>query len=356
MKGKATIMGHDILANRMFVSTESAWHFLGNIKKDMTSFVAAVNSVPGMDFNIHKMPLTATMPDGTTIDTGSYGLFRDPIDSDGYAFLGTCGSSYEYFQNAQIAERMDDLAKLTGWKFATMGVIHNGATIFSCLDMGDYEIKGDSFSRYFAYNESRDGKTASSAIASNVRIVCRNTHDLALAKANSRLNIRHHGGYRNMATWALELIAAANNAHAETLQAIEQLFAITVNDTQFDSIVSAIVPLPTMPNLLQSGLKDKVAKEKLESVEYIYQNKVAGVNRMRNAIVENWVAERTIQTDHLGTGYHAYQAVTEYISNQHGTLGSRGRKMDAHARANYDLLGDGLAMRNSAYSAIMDLA
>jgi len=349
-------MPDDILAGRMFVATESAWHFLGNIKKDMTSFVTAVNSVEGMAFNIHKMPLQATMPDGTTIDTGSYGLFRDPIDSDGYAYLGNCGRDYEYWQNTQLANELDSLAAATGWKFSTAGIIHNGATMFGCLDMGDYQIRGDDFSRYFSYIESRDGKTASSAIASNIKIVCRNTHDLALAKANSRLTIRHHGGYRNVAQWALELIAQANAAHAEMLAAIDNLFTVTVSDDDFTNILNIICPMPTMPNLLKSGMRDKIDSAKRESIEYIYQNKVEAANRVKNQLTQNWVMAFGVQEPHLGSGYHAYQAITEYVSNQHGTLGKRGRQASEESRANYDLLGDGLAMRNSAYSAIMDLA
>jgi hypothetical protein len=350
-------MPDDILAGRMFVGTESAWHSLGNVDSTMESFVKAVESVPGMDFGIHKMPLTATMPNGMVIDTGSYGLFRDPVDSSGeYAYLGNCGRDYEYWQNTQLANELDSLASATGWRFSTAGIIHNGATMFGTLDMGDYQIRGDDFSRYFSYIESRDGRTASSAIASNIKIVCKNTHDLALRNANSRLTIRHHGGYRSVAQWALELIAQANAAHAEMLAAIDNLFSVAVTDNDFVNILNIICPMPTMPNLLRSGMKDKIDSAKRESIEYIYTQKCESVTRVKNQLTQNWVTAFGVQESHLGSGYHAYQAVTEYGSNQHGTLGSRGRKMDSHARANYDLLGDGLAMRNSAYSAIMDLA
>jgi len=349
-------MPDDILAGRMFVATESAWHNLGRVDSTMESFTKAVESVDGMSFDIHKIPLTATMPNGMVIDTGGYGLFRDPIDSDEYAYLGNCGKDYEYWQNTQLANELDSLAAATGWRFSTAGIIHNGATMFGTLDMGDYQIRGDDFSRYFSYIESRDGKTASSAIASNVKIVCKNTHDLALKNANSRLTIRHHGGYRNVAQWALELIAQANAAHAEMMQAIENLFSVSVSDDDFTNILNIVCPMPTMPNLLRSGMKDKIDSVKRESIEYIYQNKIEATNRVKNQLTQNWVMAFGVQEAHLGSGYHAFQAVTEYGSNQHGTLGSRGRKMDEHARAGYDLLGDGLAMRNSAYSAIMDLA
>lgn len=348
-------MAHDILGDRMFVGTESAWHNLGKVDSTMESFTKAVESVEGMNFGIHKMPLTATMPDGTTIDTGSYGLFRDPIDSDGYAYLGNCGKDYEFWQNTQLANELDSLAAATGWRFSTAGIIHNGATMFGTLDMGDYSIRGDEFSRYFSYIESRDGRTASSAIASNIKIVCKNTHDLALKNANSRLTIRHHGGYRNVAQWALELIAQANAAHAEMLAAIDNLFSVAVSDDDFTNILNIICPMPTMPNLLKSGMREKIDSAKRESIEYIWQNKCESVTRVKNQLTQNWVMAFGVQESHLGSGYHAFQAVTEYGSNQYGTLGKRGKQASVESRANYDLLGDGLTMRNAAYSAIMDL-
>jgi hypothetical protein len=140
------------------------------------------------------------------------------------------------------------------------------------------------------------------------------------------------------------------------LAAIDNLFNIAVSDDDFVNILNIICPMPTMPNLLKSGMRDKIDPVKRESVEYIYTQKCESVTRVKNQLTQNWVIAFGVQESHLGSGYHAYQAVTEYGSNQHGTLGSRGRKMDSHARASYDLLGDGLTMRNAAYSAIMDLA
>lgn len=353
-------MAHDLLGDRMFVGTESAWHNLGVINPLADSFMQAV-TIPqlGMDYSIHKLPLTATLPDGTIVATDSYGLVRDPIAvieaENKYQYLGECSASYEYFQNRDVAGLLDSLLQDTGWKFSTCGVIKRGATIFMTCDMGNVSLFGDDFARYFSYIETRDGKTSAVAIASNIKIVCRNTHDLALREASSRIAIPHHSGHRNIAAWAMELVAMANKSSDVQFKAIQQLLDIAVTDEQFVSILDAIVDMPTMPRLLRPEYKSKVDPDKLKIIEQQYTYKCNNAIRLKNQITDAWVSQVDCLPEHMGTGYAVFQAVTNVVSNKVGTDPSRGKARSNNSRAEYDLFGDGLVMRNRTYEAIMTL-
>lgn len=290
------------------------------------------------------------------IETDTYGLIRPPVEGDNnYVMLGTCSDSYEYNQNREIAALVDILIDRSGWELSTVGVINKGSTIFFSLGMPDFRIGFDEFSSFFAYSENRNGRDASSAMVTPVKIVCRNTHALAIKRANAHLRIPHHRGYKDMSAWCLDLIADAHASRNAMIEALNELMGIRVTDAEYGTIVERIVPLPTMPKILATGLAGKVDKEKLDKVQYMYDVKANAARVVRKQLIDNYEAGVDTMPNLLGTGWHAFQAITHYVSNQHGTLGSRGRKATEASRAEYDLLGAGMDLRNAAYNAIIDL-
>lgn len=347
-------MSHGLLVNQ-FVGKKSAWHYMGHTNQQLASAVQAVNSY-GMAWKIAKTPLFAEL-DGVRIGTDTYGLIRPPVDGDDqHVLLGTCSDRYEFHQNDEIASLVDLLIDRSGWELSTVGVLQKGATIFFTLGMPDFQIGYDEFSSYFAYSENRNGKDASSAMITPVKIVCQNTHALATKRANAHMKIPHHRGYQSMVGWALQVIADANNRRNDMVEALNELMSIRVTDEEYNMIVDRIVPLPTLPKLLATGLVEVVDKEKIEKVQYLYDVKANAARVVRKQLIDNFASGIDTMPDLRGTGWHAFQAVTHFVSNQYGTLGTRGKKATAASRAEYDLLGAGMDMRNAAYNAIIDLA
>lgn len=347
-------MAHDILSN-MFAARKSAWHHLGAINEGFNRSVEAVDAA-GMDYEIYKWPLTVKTPDGTELKFDSYGLVRGPTVYDKeYVSLGTCGEDYTFFQNKEIAERIDMLSDKTGWQFSTAGVLGKGETIFICLDVGSGKIAGEDVGKFFTYTETRNGKTMARAYISRVRTVCRNTLNLGLKGASSRIALRHYSEYKQDADWLMDMMVQAEAAGQNIDTALEELSQIHIDADKFHEMVQAVAPEPTMPNLLLMMNATGRMKEKQERAEYIYNQKIKKVQDMRGAIISNYNAAIDIPENLLGTAWHAYQAVTHYTTHQHGTFGARGRKMSYESRAEYDLLGEGQAVRDAAYSALVPL-
>lgn len=346
-------MAHAIL-DGMYAGTESAWHRLGIVDPTIVRSLDAINR-GGMDYTIYKMPLQAISQDGIIIPFDTFGIVCGPtIKDNNYATLGTCGADYDFWQNTEIADRIDMLGDQTGWQFSTAGVLGKGETLFICLSVKSYSVRGDEVARYFVYNETRNGGTQSMALMSDTRVVCRNTLNLATRNATSKIGIRHHSGYKLESDWIMSMISEAERTGANLDTAMNQLAEITINDDQFSEMMDSVMPQPTMPRILTMKNLTGAMKEKQDRAEYAYNVSLNKTVTARNQMVANWVDAGDIPANLTGTGWHAYQSVTQYTSHQHGTLGSRGRKMSDASRAEWDLFGDGVQMRNAAYQYITD--
>lgn len=347
-------MAHDILEG-MYAGTQSAWHALGIVDPTLTSAEDAVRR-GGMDYLIHKMPLSVLTPEGTMIAFNSYGLLRGPTIKDpNYIALGTCGEDYDFWQNTEIAQRIDQLTEESGWKFSTAGVLGKGETIFICLSTGNGTIAGEDVNKFFTYCETRNGKTNARGYISRVRTVCRNTLNLGLSQASSKIAIKHYSEYKLDSDWALSMLAAAEKAGHDIDEALNSLADIQISTEQFQDMLADIVPMPTMPNLLTMPNLTGRMKDKRDRAEYVYTQKVNSAAKTRSAINGIYEAASDVPNSLQGTGWHAYQAVTHYTTHIHGTLNSRGRSMSVASRAEWDLFDGGQDMRNAAFTAITEL-
>lgn len=346
-------MAHNIL-DGMYAGKQSAWHKLGIVGEFENSRDAIKRG--GMEFEIHKMPLYANTPDGDYVNMQTFGLVRGPTVNDpSYVGLGTCGADYDYFQNMEIADRIDMLTEQTGWKFATAGVLGKGETIFICLDAGYTTIAGDDVARFFTYCETRDGKTKSRIFNGRMRVVCSNTLEAGWGAADGRVSVRHHTAYKSDADWIMDMVAEANKRGMSMDRVLNDLATIQMDAESFTDLLSEVSPMPTMPNLLTMPNLTGPMKERQERAEYIYQMKVGKVAAIRSAIADVYSDSSDVQPDQRGTAWAAYNAVTHYTTHIAGTLAQRGRKASDKSRAESDLFGEGLAMRNAALKFFADL-
>lgn len=347
-------MAHNILAESQFASIRSAWHRLGSVGA-YTSATEGMNAA-NMNWRIYKQPLYAHDPNGGAIATNAYGLMREPIvGDDAWKFLGSCSAKYDFWQNVDMADRVDLLAEQTGWGFETIGALGDGETLFISLAMGDSTVNGNQIKSFFTMIERRDGRSSASAIVSPVCVVCANTLQMATKAATGEIKIRHDAEFKTTADWALSVVADAQKANNNVAEALTAMGEITFNQDDFTTLLDAILPMPTMPRIMtMPNLTGKMA-EKRDRAEYVYTAKTAHVNRARAAITGYYDNGMDLEDSrYRGTGWAAYQAVTRYTTHDYGKRdGGRGRTMSDEGRATSDLFGDGAALRNSAAEFIL---
>lgn len=346
-------MAPNILAEN-FAAVKSAWHRLGSIGAyaSATEGMLAAN----MNWRIYKQPLFAHAPDGTATPTEAFGLMREPIIGDAtWRFLGACSSKYDFWQNADMADRVDLLSEQTGWKFETIGALGDGDRLFISLAMGDNTINGNGVKNFFTMIERRDGKSSAQAIVSPVCVVCQNTLNMATKAASGELKIRHDAEFKNTADWALSVVADAQRANNNVSEALTAMGEITFSSDDFITLLDAILPVPTMPKIMtMPNLTGRMA-EKRDRAEYVYAAKTAHVNRARTTIAGHYDNGVDLEDNrYCGTGWAAYQAVTRYVTHDYGKRdGGRGRTMSDESRAHADLFGDGATIRNAAAEFIL---
>lgn len=338
-----------------FAAVESAWHNLGTVAPFESASVAVRESK--MDWNIHKLPATYTMPDGTVIeDHSAFTLWREPtIVDDKWARLSRnlVGPDYNFMQNADVANTVDMLCEQTKWEFATCAALGDGDTFFVCVDMGMGNLAGEEFRRYFTFGETRNGAKSAIGYVSRIRAVCSNTFNLGIRQASSRMDITHRATMRIEADELMQIVAEAHKAGANVDAAITALAEIRIDDVQFSDMLDATAPMPTMPKIMTMPNLTGSFAEKRKSAEYIYDQRVRTVNKTRDSIVTEWNRSNDELAPALrGTAYAAFNAVTEYVTHKHGTFNARGKSMSASNRAEWDLMGDGAKMRDNAYLAL----
>lgn len=348
-------MADNILAGTNFAAVRSAWHRLGSIGS-YASATEGMNAA-NMNWRIHKQPLYAHAPNGDAIATNAYGLMREPIIGDDvWKFLGSCSARYDFWQNADMADRVDLLAEQTGWGFETIGALGDGETLFISLAMGDNTINGNEVKNFFTMIERRDGKSSAQAIVSPVCVVCQNTLNMATKAASGEMKIRHDQEFKTTADWALSVVADAQRANNNVAEALSAMGEITFSQDDFTTLLDAILPMPTMPKIMtMPNLTGKMA-EKKERAEYVYAAKVAHADRARTAISGHYDNGVDLEDSrYRGTGWAAYQAVTRYVTHDYGKRdGGRGRTMSDESRATSDLFGDGATIRNAAAEFILN--
>lgn len=169
---------------------EPAWHKLGvNVQEAPTS--AEAIKLAGLDWRVDQMELTRQ--DGTVVSSHVAN-----VRSDTKATLGIVGAGYRPFQNAEAFGFMDAIVgdKLAIWE--TAGSLFGGRKVWmlarlpKTLRVAD----GDELKPYALISNAHDGSRMLRIFLTTVRVVCNNTHRLAMSqrKSGEGLAIRHRGG------------------------------------------------------------------------------------------------------------------------------------------------------------------
>lgn len=97
--------------------------------------------------------------------------------SDTYGVLGIVSHGYKVVQPAEVMEFFRDLVDDQGFKIHTAGVLSDGNRVWALAETGnEFAVKGaDRMAGYLLLATSYDGKFATTAQFTSIRVVCNNT-------------------------------------------------------------------------------------------------------------------------------------------------------------------------------------
>jgi phage/plasmid-like protein (TIGR03299 family) len=166
---------------------EAIWHGLGTqIPDDLAP--AEVMAAAGLDWTVEKLPLTARMADGSTIDTNHSALVRSSDNS----VLDVVPSSWNPVQNAEAFTFFDEFIDAGQMKMDTAGSIRNGRKVWALAKLNDgFELfGGDKIEGYLLFSNPHYFGRCVDIKFTPVRVVCNNTLTMALTEVNEN-QVRH---------------------------------------------------------------------------------------------------------------------------------------------------------------------
>lgn len=294
------------------------WQFLGQTFENNITVSDGLQEING-DFETITAPMKALIDDnyGRRLFSipNKYCIMRQ-LDVDNYAVFGQCSSDYRIIQRRDLAMAIDDLT--TRWPLETMGMLHNGKTLFVALNAGEMEINGDPVVQYFMFVDTLNGKTALKCLFTPIRLHCYNALVSGIKAAAINVSIEHRNNLERDFHFTVGLAGKMAKAQVSTAEQFQYLADKVITPEQAVRIFESAYPDPKRP--IKADILNVVDKDD-EELSDIYQEGVDAVDQfenmvnraviMREAAMDLWNKINDEHSSIAGTAYGAYNAVVE---------------------------------------------
>lgn len=219
----------------MFYVRETPWHGLGaKVKEAPASNDALI--LAGLNWQVLQEPIF------TAASEPIEGYKVNVRDSDRKA-LGVVTDRYKVIQNNEAFAFTDELLG-EGVRYETAGSLQGGKKVWLLAHMPrEYIISGEQISPYLVFSNTHDGSGAIKVALTPIRVVCQNTLNLALAKANRCWSMIHTGDIHEKMQEARDTLLRAENYMKELGQEFENLRMKKLSDRQVTEYIEILLPL-----------------------------------------------------------------------------------------------------------------
>lgn len=219
----------------MFSVRERPWHGLGTVVESAPSSKEALE-LAGLDWQVHQKDISVLW--GRTIP----GYKANVRDTDGVV-LGVVTDKYRVVQNEDAFAFTDELLG-EGVKYETAGSLNGGRKVWILARLPrEYVISGERISPYLVFSNTHDGSGAIRVAITPIRVVCNNTLNLALARAERSFSMIHTGNINEKFEEAKKTLFMADTYMEELGKEFERLRSIKVSDAQVEEYVNMLIPL-----------------------------------------------------------------------------------------------------------------
>ena len=239
----------------------------------------------------------------------------------------TVADGYKVFQPVESMNILDSLAGPGNLlQYNTAGTLDNGRRIFmtALIESLTFEVlRDDPVQLYLVIYDGWDGSTCLSYLRSGVRVVCQNTMNQALGSNTGHVKIRHTKNAQVNLDEARKALDISVKHSEEFREAMDYLARKKVGEAAFADFLEEYIPVP--------------------------EEKAEGNNRSHTMAVNQhaklWDAyDNPIGGDipgFMGTGWHAYNAVTQHFS--HAATSKKTKNGDTEASRRQSSLWFGTA-------------
>lgn len=283
---------------------------------------------------------------------GVRGIYR----SDTGAILGLASEKYEIFQNEEMVEVMDAIAKDGGITYEVAGGLGKGERVWVLANIPDlcYDVKGDAMKQYLTIFTSHDGSSALNLFPTTVRVVCANTWRAATVErqkmeakhgkqtVKAGYSIKHTRNMKAMVQQAVDAFAAAVECNKFSREFYRSLAEVAATPAMKDEFFTFIA----------NGGEGKDEKETLNEIS----KRTAARRDAKRDELEMLLRSATNQTAATaGTAWGLWNTASEWVDHLAPTR-KVGGKSEAAARFEASQFGGGADLKDAAMTKIAELA
>ena len=172
-----------------FRETDGAgWHGLGNPLPEGAT-IDQWTQAAGMEWLIKRSRVRYGEGANQRVIDDKHVLFR----SDTKADLGIVSDKYQIVQPREVLEFFRDLVKAGGLELSAAGTIYGGRRFWATAKIGEASPVSvrDKIGGFLLLSTSADGSLATEARLTSIRVVCRNTLQMARADGKPALRVSH---------------------------------------------------------------------------------------------------------------------------------------------------------------------
>lgn len=219
----------------MFYVRETPWHGLGTRVQEAPSSSEALIKA-GLDWNVVQEPIY------TETEELIEGYKANVRDSD-RKVLGVVTDRYKVIQNQEAFAFTDELLG-EGVRYETVGSLQGGKKVWLLAHMPhEYIISGERISPYLLFSNTHDGSGAIKVALTPIRVVCRNTLNLALSQASRSWSMIHTGNIQNKLQEAKDTLFMAEKYMDNLGKEFETLRMQSMTDKQVMEYIETLLPI-----------------------------------------------------------------------------------------------------------------
>lgn len=325
--GKAfSIMAHEISSvngvSEAFFSLKPAWHGLGTVLDHAPTSAEAITAAH-LDWRVALRPLST--PEGRTVPDHFATVRTDTGD-----ILGVVGNRYQIVQNREAFEFLDSLLQDGLIKYESAGALRGGRIVWLLARMPsvDQIAAGDNTLRYILFSAAHDGTGAIHAIPTSVRVVCANTHRVAIANS---VGIRHTGNVAAKLEAAKQYLSQFDSQFTLFRDKARILATRRYTEAQAKAYINELFPPVAEP-----GRSRSIRDAKVEQVRSNFRNSRQSIPAIK------------------GTWWSIFNAVTESIDHDRRSRLNTRERRETRMLSNVD--GNGAAFKSAAFDLAVKLA
>ena len=221
----------------MFYVRTAPWHGLGTrVEGTLTSREALIAA--GLNWNVEQKEIY------TEDNHAIPGYFANVRHTDGQ-ILGVVTNRYKIVQNHEAFAFTDELVG-KGVRYETAGSLREGRKTWILARLPKpYRLSEDKVMPYLVFSNSHDGSGAIKVAMTPVRVVCNNTLNLALQRADRIWSANHTGDMTSKLEDARMTLFMAENYMNELAKESETLSRRMLSDAEVEEYIKLLLPVAT---------------------------------------------------------------------------------------------------------------